>query len=77
MLYIGYAVYERRVLRRPYHFVPLAIVDLDTDAVWRPGEGQLIREREREAMRRREEAEGTAHGLRHWVRRVRAHMDYI
>ena len=77
MLYIGYAVYERLVVRRPYHFVPLAIVDLDTDAVWRPGEGQLIREREREAMRRREEAEGTAHGLRHWVRRIRAHMDYI
>lgn len=77
VLYAGYALYDRFVVRSPRHFVPLMQVDLDTDAVWRPGEGQLIREKEREEIRRQEETEGSAHGLRHWVRRVRARMDYI
>ncbi len=77
VLYAGYTLYDRFVVRSPLHFVPLMEVDLDTDAVWRPGEGQLIRAREREEIRRKEEMEGSAHGLRHWVRRVRARMDYI
>ena len=77
VLYTGYTIYDRFVLRSPYHFVPAREVDLVTDAVWKPGEGRRIRERERLEVQKREEEEGTAHGLRHWFRRIREHVDYI
>ncbi|KAJ3505855.1 hypothetical protein NLJ89_g7194 [Agrocybe chaxingu] len=47
ILYTGYTLYERFFLGRTQHFVPLAEVDLVTDAVWGPGEGPGIRARER------------------------------
>ncbi|KAH7104303.1 amino acid permease/ SLC12A domain-containing protein [Auriculariales sp. MPI-PUGE-AT-0066] len=37
VLYVGYTLYERFVLRRTRHFVELEKADLDTDAVWGPG----------------------------------------
>lgn len=43
ILYCGYSVYERFVLHRSTHFVPLREVDLVTDAVWGPGEGEEVR----------------------------------
>ncbi|KAF8582413.1 hypothetical protein K439DRAFT_155882 [Ramaria rubella] len=46
ILYAGYGLYERFWLNRRQHFVPLLEVDLDTDAVWKSGEGHLIRERD-------------------------------
>ncbi|CAA7259463.1 unnamed protein product [Cyclocybe aegerita] len=47
ILYTGYTLYERFFLGKTKHFVPLAEVDLVTDAVWGPGEGPAIRARER------------------------------
>lgn len=48
VLYGGYSLYHR--LRAPHvpHFVPLAEVDLDSDAVWERGQGKSIREQERQ-----------------------------
>jgi amino acid permease len=46
VLYFGYTIYERFGLGIRQHFVPLLEVDLQTDAVWKPGEGTMIRDRE-------------------------------
>ncbi|KAG1738782.1 amino acid permease/ SLC12A domain-containing protein [Suillus lakei] len=46
VLYLGYTIYERFGLGIRQHFVPLLEVDLETDAVWKPGEGAMIRDRE-------------------------------
>ncbi|KJA17730.1 hypothetical protein HYPSUDRAFT_146045 [Hypholoma sublateritium FD-334 SS-4] len=46
VLYSGYTLYERFVLGRTTHFVPLKEVDLVTDAVWGPGEGAAVRARD-------------------------------
>ncbi|KAG1758917.1 amino acid permease-domain-containing protein [Suillus occidentalis] len=46
VLYSGYTVYERFGLGIRQHFVPLLEVDLQTDAVWKPGEGTIIRDDE-------------------------------
>jgi amino acid permease len=46
VLYSGYTVYERFGLGIRQHFVPLLEVDLQTDAVWKPGEGAIIRDDE-------------------------------
>lgn len=46
VLYLGYTLYERFGLGIRQHFVPLLEVDLETDAVWKPGEGAMIREHE-------------------------------
>ncbi|KAI0757972.1 amino acid permease-domain-containing protein [Fomes fomentarius] len=46
LCYAGYWLYERLWLKQRQHFVPLKDVDLDTDAVWPPGEGVRIREEE-------------------------------
>lgn len=46
VLYLGYAIYERYGLGIRQHFVPLLEVDLQTDAVWKPGEGAMIRDHE-------------------------------
>ncbi|KAH9947189.1 amino acid permease-domain-containing protein [Amylocystis lapponica] len=58
LLYGGYTLYERVCLGKTTHFVPLADVDLDTDAVWRRGEGAHVRERER-AEKEARDARGT------------------
>ena len=49
VLYVGYVVYERCVLGRRGHLVPLLEVDLDTDAVWRAGDAVRFREAEAHA----------------------------
>ena len=46
ILYGGYSLYERFWLGRRVHFVPLHEVDLDTDAVWTPGDGARVRARD-------------------------------
>ncbi|OBZ70070.1 hypothetical protein A0H81_09581 [Grifola frondosa] len=74
VLYAGYTLYERFYLKKLSHFVPLEEVDLDTDAVWKRGEGKLVRKREREEQERREAEEGTGHGLRYWLGRVGRHV---
>ena len=48
LLYAGYSLYEFFWLRNSTHLVPLVDVDLDTDAVWAPGEGRTLRQLERE-----------------------------
>ncbi|PCH40681.1 amino acid permease [Wolfiporia cocos MD-104 SS10] len=48
LLYAGYSLYEFFWLRKSMHLVPLVDVDLDTDAVWAPGEGRALRQVERE-----------------------------
>ncbi|KAI0941062.1 hypothetical protein AcW1_005123 [Taiwanofungus camphoratus] len=73
ILYAGYTIYERFYLKKPRHFVPLHEVDLDTDAVWRPGEGQRFRESEREAKAKAKMEADMDRGLRHWLRRVATH----
>ncbi|EJD55389.1 hypothetical protein AURDEDRAFT_109729 [Auricularia subglabra TFB-10046 SS5] len=52
MLYVGYTIYEKFVLKlsKP-HFVPPHEADLDTDAVWGPGEGEAIKAKERAAAK--------------------------
>ncbi|KAI0076970.1 hypothetical protein K474DRAFT_1644184 [Panus rudis PR-1116 ss-1] len=85
VLYLGYAIFEKLIYKSPHHFVPLSQADLDTDAVWKPGEGELVRQRERELKEKLREAEreewereeerererGERHGVRGWVRRLR------
>lgn len=48
VLYSGYTVYDRFYLKRTTHFVPEHEVDLITDAVWGPGEGAAILEKDNE-----------------------------
>ena len=45
VLYVGYTLYETVYLGKPLkrHFVPASEADLDTDAVWAPGEGPAVR----------------------------------
>lgn len=74
LLYVGYAIYDRFVLRSPYHFVPTLKVDLETDAVWKRGEGESIKQRESEAERTKDEGEALSYSLRHWVRRLRTQV---
>lgn len=75
--YIGYALWEKWVIKAPHHFVPIMQVDLDTDAVWRPGEGKLVREREAGEERLKEEAEAAHPGLRYYWRRATKHIDFL
>jgi len=45
VLYVGYTLYETVYLGKPLkrHFIPASAADLDTDAVWAPGEGPVVR----------------------------------
>ncbi|KAI0832919.1 amino acid permease/ SLC12A domain-containing protein [Trametes gibbosa] len=63
LCYAGYSVYERLWLGERQHMVPLADVDLDTDAVWQQGEGVSMREKEAAARAVRDE-EDVAQGKR-------------
>ncbi|KDR69445.1 hypothetical protein GALMADRAFT_1352458 [Galerina marginata CBS 339.88] len=47
-LYGGYTLYEKFVTGKKYHLVLTAAIDFATDAVWRPGDGDAIRERDRQ-----------------------------
>ncbi|KAG6830128.1 hypothetical protein H0H87_009098 [Tephrocybe sp. NHM501043] len=57
ILYTGYSVYEWR-WGNNRHWVPAAEVDFVTDAVWQAGEGDAIREQEKEE--RKAEIQGLA-----------------
>ncbi|KIK32579.1 hypothetical protein CY34DRAFT_101158 [Suillus luteus UH-Slu-Lm8-n1] len=72
ILYSGYAVYERFGLGIRQHFVPLLEVDLQTDAVWKPGEGAIIRDDE---GRGGKDAAGTVTpGWRAWLSYAAKHV---
>ncbi|KAF8804296.1 amino acid permease [Phlegmacium glaucopus] len=43
ILFFGYVLYERFYLGKKQHFIPKSQVDLVTDAVWKPGEGDAVR----------------------------------
>ena len=43
-LYVGYLAYERFVLGKRQHVIPLLEVDLETDAVWKAGDAARLRE---------------------------------
>ena len=73
--YIGWTLYELLWLRKRQHFVPLMDVDLDTDAVWRPGEGARVRE-EDQAAREKRDAQDMASGRR-WRVWARSVLRYI
>jgi len=47
ILFCGYLVYERFYLGKNQHFIPKCEVDLVTDAVWKPGEGDIVRAQDR------------------------------
>jgi amino acid permease len=49
LLYSGYTIYERFYLKCTTYFVPTHEVDLITDAVWGPGEGAAILEKDDES----------------------------
>lgn len=74
ILYIGYTLYERFYLSKTIHFVPLTEVDLNTDAVWKPGEGARIREAEKAEKQKRKEMEGEQYGFKMWLRRLARHV---
>lgn len=76
-LYTGYTIYERIFIKPPYHIVPLAEVDLDTDAVWKKGEGDTVRQRERDEAERVSRDEATVHGLGNWILRMRRMSKHI
>lgn len=68
VLYAGYTLYEYLWLRKRTHFVPLNEVDLDTDAVWGPGEGRRIRAEE--ANEKLRELEKVPRGVRRTLKQV-------
>ncbi|KAG1837510.1 amino acid permease, theoretically lysine-specific [Suillus subalutaceus] len=72
ILYLGYTIYERFGLGIRQHFVPLLEVDLQTDAVWKPGEGAMIRDHDDK------DEEGTAvsvtPGWRTWLSYAAKHV---
>jgi len=87
VLYGGFSAYEKWYLKREFLVVPIHEIDLDTDAVWKRGEGELIRQQERDAKeagrgkdyndekKTFEYDQGVqSHGLRHWVRRMSKHV---
>jgi amino acid permease len=47
VLFVGYTVYELLTDGKKPFLVPLDEVDLVTDAVWKPGDGDIVHERER------------------------------
>jgi len=75
LLYISYTLYEVLWLRKRTHFVPLPQVDLDTNAVWGPGEGRLVREREQEEEdEERKTLEVDSSRLRYLLSRAAKHL---
>ena len=52
MLYIflfgGFVLYERFYQGKKTHFIPKSKVNLTSDAVWKPGDGDKIRAQDRE-----------------------------
>ena len=53
-LYFGYTIYERFCEGKTTHFVPISEVDLVSDAVWEPGQGDQIRAQDRKDSEKKE-----------------------
>jgi amino acid permease len=77
LAYIGYGLYECFVMKAPHHFVPLMEVDLDTHAVWRPGEGKEVLAREAEEERLKDMADAAHPGLGLWWWQVMKYIDFL
>ena len=75
LTYVGWTAYELLWLRKRAHFVPLLDVDLDTDAVWGPGDGVRVRA-EDQAAREKRDAQDLADGRR-WRVLARSVLRYI
>ncbi|KAM5542466.1 hypothetical protein V8D89_003925 [Ganoderma adspersum] len=73
--YVGWTAYEFFWLRKSQHFVPLLDVDIDTDAVWGPGDGVRVRA-EDQAAREKRDAQDLAEGRR-WRVWARGVLRYI
>jgi hypothetical protein len=75
MLYFGFTLWERFHQTKRPHFVPLLDVDLETDAVWKSGQGAAIRERDRlEAEASRIEKRETRGILRAFWSYIKEHI---
>ncbi|KAI6101730.1 amino acid permease-domain-containing protein [Pisolithus croceorrhizus] len=74
LLYVGYVVYERLVLGKRQHIVPLPKVDLDTDAVWKRGEGLQVRQRDILEQKALEESESERPRWKVWLAKVGRHI---
>ncbi|KDR84458.1 hypothetical protein GALMADRAFT_56386 [Galerina marginata CBS 339.88] len=48
ILYSGYTIYKKFIVGKGHHFVPVSEIDFATDAVWRPGDGDAVRARDRQ-----------------------------
>jgi hypothetical protein len=60
VLFVGFVVYERVFEGKTRHFIPKSKVDLKSDAVWEPGEGDRVRELDLEESRRKRPSMKTA-----------------
>jgi len=52
-LFCGFVAYERFFKGKTRHFIPKSEVDLASDAVWEPGQGDRIREQDLEESKKR------------------------
>ena len=52
--------YERVFKKKKIHYIPLLEVDLVRDAVWEPGQGDRIREQDREESKNKKSSTKTA-----------------
>jgi len=48
VLYAGYSLHEKLYEKRTNHFAPIFEIDFESDAVWKPGEGDAIRQQEKD-----------------------------
>ena len=53
-LFFGYMVYERFCEGKTRHFVSISEVDLASDAVWEPGQGDQIRAQDKKESETKE-----------------------
>jgi amino acid permease len=73
MFYLGYSVFERFYEGKSKHFVPTSEIDFVTEAVWNPGEGVAVRERDKNEKQALRNLEGESSSLQNivwtWVKR--------
>ncbi|KAI6098542.1 amino acid permease-domain-containing protein [Pisolithus sp. B1] len=74
LFYVEYVVYSRLVLGKRQRVVPLPKVDLDTDAVWKRGEGSQVRQRNTLEQKALEESESERLRWKVWLVRVGRHI---
>jgi len=54
ILFFGYMIYERFGEGKTTHFIPSSEVDLASDAVWEPGQGDQIRAQDEKDSEKKE-----------------------